>query len=109
MNSSLFVSLFPGCVTTQLTQSDEHHLIRFVQSSQAERECPCCNQKSNHVHSRYTRTLRDLPMSGFLPQAEGTLIIHATDARFDRQTLTYEYPNGLREQLLHPDHFVNSL
>jgi len=33
-------------------------------------------------------------------------IIHATDARFDRQSLTYMYPNGLREPLIRPDHFV---
>jgi hypothetical protein len=35
-------------------------------------------------------------------------IIHATDARCDRQSLTYEYPNGLRELLIRPDHFVNA-
>jgi HNH endonuclease len=35
-------------------------------------------------------------------------IIHATDAHFNRQSLTYEYPNGLREQLIRPDHFVNA-
>jgi len=35
-------------------------------------------------------------------------IIHATDARFDRQSLTYEYPNGLREPLILPDHFVKA-
>ena len=33
-------------------------------------------------------------------------IVHATDAHFNRQNLTYEYPNGLREQLILPDHFV---
>lgn len=32
-------------------------------------------------------------------------VIHATDARFNKATLTYEYPNGLRELLLLPDHF----
>lgn len=35
-------------------------------------------------------------------------IIHATDARFDLQSLTYEYPNGLREPLILPDHFVKA-
>ena len=35
-------------------------------------------------------------------------IIHATNARFDRQRLSYEYPNGLREPLIRPDHFVNA-
>lgn len=35
-------------------------------------------------------------------------VIHATDARFDRQSLTYKYPNGLREGLILPDHFSNA-
>ena len=34
--------------------------------------------------------------------------IHATNAHFDRQSLIYEYPNGLREPLIRPDHFVNA-
>jgi hypothetical protein len=32
-------------------------------------------------------------------------VIHASNARFDRQSLAYEYPNGLQEQLILPDHF----
>lgn len=35
-------------------------------------------------------------------------IIHATNARFNRQSLTYEYPNGLLEPLISTDHFVNA-
>jgi hypothetical protein len=35
-------------------------------------------------------------------------IIHATNAHFNHQTLAYEYPNGLHEQLIRPDHFVNA-
>jgi HNH endonuclease len=35
-------------------------------------------------------------------------IIHATEAQFNRQSLIYEYPNGLREALIRPDHFVNA-
>jgi hypothetical protein len=32
-------------------------------------------------------------------------IIHATNAQFNRHELAYDYPNGLRERLLLPDHF----
>lgn len=32
-------------------------------------------------------------------------IIHATDARFNEHELSYEYPNGLHERLILPDHF----
>jgi hypothetical protein len=34
--------------------------------------------------------------------------LDATDAHFNRQSLIYEYPNGLREALIRPDHFVNA-
>lgn len=33
-------------------------------------------------------------------------VIHATDAHFNRQSLTYEYPNGFREALVLPDHLL---
>jgi 5-methylcytosine-specific restriction endonuclease McrA len=33
-------------------------------------------------------------------------VIHATDAHFNDRTLTYEYPNGLREALVLPDHLL---
>lgn len=32
-------------------------------------------------------------------------IIHSTNARFDLNGLAYDYPNGLRERLILPDHF----
>jgi hypothetical protein len=35
-------------------------------------------------------------------------VIHAADAHFNRQSLTYEYANGLRERLVLPDHFVHA-
>jgi 5-methylcytosine-specific restriction endonuclease McrA len=35
-------------------------------------------------------------------------VIHATDAHFERQDLTYDYPNGLREKLVLPDHLIYS-
>jgi 5-methylcytosine-specific restriction endonuclease McrA len=35
-------------------------------------------------------------------------VIHATDANFDRHNLTYDYPNGLREKLVLPDHLIYS-
>lgn len=35
-------------------------------------------------------------------------VIHATNSHFNRQTLTYEYPNGLHERLILTDHFTNA-
>jgi 5-methylcytosine-specific restriction endonuclease McrA len=35
-------------------------------------------------------------------------IIHATNAEFDRPSLEYKYPNGLRERLILPDHLAKA-
>ncbi len=35
-------------------------------------------------------------------------IVHATNAEFNRPTLEYQYPNGLRERLLLPDHLSSA-
>jgi transposase len=32
--------------------------------------CPSCKQPASHVHSRYTRTLKDLPWSGIPVQLQ---------------------------------------
>ena len=34
-------------------------------------------------------------------------IVHTTEARFNRDALAYEYPNGLRERLVLPGHLAN--
>jgi transposase len=36
-----------------------------ISSTQAAARCPGCNAPARHVHSRYTRTLADLPWSGY--------------------------------------------
>ena len=35
-------------------------------------------------------------------------VIHATHANFDPTSTTYQYPNGLQERLILPDHLVNA-
>jgi HNH endonuclease len=35
-------------------------------------------------------------------------IIHETNAQFQREALTYQYPNGLREKLLNAEHLLNA-
>jgi transposase len=37
----------------------------FVSSTQAAARCPACHTPARHIHSRYTRTLADLPWSGY--------------------------------------------
>lgn len=45
--------------------SNNHQMTLNVSSTQAFAYCPVCNQPANHVHSRYERTLRDLPCVDF--------------------------------------------
>lgn len=50
----------------------EHHLTLNLTSTQAQARCPICGQPSHRVHSRYSRTLADLPCVSF----SLTLIVH---------------------------------
>jgi transposase len=40
-------------------------IILLISSTQAKAQCPGCNVSARHVHSHYTRTLADLPWSGY--------------------------------------------
>jgi transposase len=47
-------------------RDDTHAQITLlISSTQAAARCPGCNAPARHVHSRYTRTLADLPWSGY--------------------------------------------
>jgi len=51
----------PGTLTTRTPGSPSESLL----SNQAEPRCPACKTPARHVHSRYGRTLTDLPGSGY--------------------------------------------
>jgi len=80
--------------------------------------CQVCGQDfepTYGVHVAETHHAQYLSRGG--PDISGNIVvvcpnhhrvIHATDAHFDRQSLAYEYPNGLREQLTLSDHFVKA-
>jgi transposase len=46
---------------------DEAHaqITLLISSTQAEVRCPACDVLARHIHSHYTRTLADLPWSGY--------------------------------------------
>ena len=61
-------ALLPPSVFLQLEQVEQQGptLTLTVSSTQKARACPVCGQFSSSVHSRYERTLADLPVQGLL-------------------------------------------
>lgn len=59
----------PNTISLQLdawsVDEPQAHITLLVSSTQAKARCPGCNAPAQHVHSRYTRTLADLPWSGY--------------------------------------------
>lgn len=68
MNLSLFASLFPELVITQGITDDTYHLLLLAHASTTEGICPNCQQRTTHIHSRYERTLHDLPIGKLIVQ-----------------------------------------
>ena len=62
-----FVSaLLPPSLPLRLEEVEQQGptLILTVRSTEREKACPACGQHSRSVHSRYQRTLADLPVQG---------------------------------------------
>ena len=45
-------------------RADPNDIILFAKTSASTARCPACGKRSGRVHSRYTRTLADLPWQG---------------------------------------------
>jgi transposase len=64
-----FAHVLPKTTPLQLDawHIDEVHaqITLLISSTQAEARCPGCDVPARHVHSHYTRTLADLPWSGY--------------------------------------------
>lgn len=43
---------------------DDNNVFIELLSTQSHSYCPCCNKKSSRIHSKYNRTLMDLPLLG---------------------------------------------
>ena len=43
---------------------DDNNVFVELLSTQNHSYCPCCNKKSSRIHSKYNRTLMDLPLLG---------------------------------------------
>ena len=63
--------------------------------------------ESHHIH--YLRDGgRDVSQNIIVLCPNHHRIVHATQARFDAEALAYSYPNGLRENLILPDHLLRA-
>src|SRR3954466_2882348 len=56
--------LIPAGLLVQHVLPSPNHLVIVVSLDQASASCPSCAASSSHVHSRYERTLGDLPCQG---------------------------------------------
>ena len=63
MEGSVFLPLPEGLCITEISH-DETGLLIKVLSEQADACCPLCSQKSDAVHSRSQRRLKDVPSGG---------------------------------------------
>jgi len=65
-SGSLLLSLLPdpSCLTLEEIVHQRGVMVMMVCASAAGAMCPQCGTRSRHVHSRYFRTLRDLPCQG---------------------------------------------
>ncbi len=63
MEESAFLPLPEGMSIDHVHQS-ESQLTVIVISTSASAPCPGCGNFSEHVHSRYQRTVKDLPCGG---------------------------------------------
>jgi zinc-finger of transposase IS204/IS1001/IS1096/IS1165 len=57
-------SLIPAGLIVERTAEEEGVMVVSARAATDERACPLCEQSSRHVHSRYVRTVADLPCAG---------------------------------------------
>jgi len=64
--SPLPVSLLPdpSCLTLDEIVHQRGVIVMIISATAGGASCPRCGVRSSHVHSRYSRTLRDLPCHG---------------------------------------------
>jgi transposase len=65
MTTQLLQCLLPGCQLLRLEHeeidTEGHHITVNVSSTQTLVQCPVCTHPATRIHSRYERTLADLP------------------------------------------------
>jgi transposase len=54
----------PSCLKLEYSAADQQLITLVVKTTPARAHCPTCQSPSERVHSRYRRTLADLPWQG---------------------------------------------
>src|SRR5215470_6135964 len=54
----------PTCLHLRLLDASETAIKAVVTTTSEETECPVCHRRSARIHSRYVRTVADLPWMG---------------------------------------------
>ena len=57
-------SVIPGGLVVESVEEDEEVMVVSARSAAERRQCPRCGRSSGRVHSRYVRTIADLPCAG---------------------------------------------
>jgi len=64
MLTDLLLPAIPGLHFVEVQTADQT-ITLTLQATQPTALCPVCNEPSTHIHSRYTRTVADLPAAGY--------------------------------------------
>src|SRR5215469_17772029 len=54
----------PTCLHLRLLDASETTITAVVTTTSEEAECPLCHERSARIHSRYVRSVADLPWMG---------------------------------------------
>jgi len=94
----VLTSLFPAVVQLDTLAVTEETIHLVLRSADSEATCPSCGQLSRAIHSRYSRTLADLPWAGLPVRVTlHTRKFFCRNPRCQRSIFTERLP-----QLVHP-------
>ena len=60
----------PTCLHLRLLDASTTAITAVVTTTSEQAECPLCHRRSARIHSRYVRTIADLPWMGWAVQLE---------------------------------------
>ena len=83
-------SVIPGALVVESVEEDEGVMVVSARSAAERRQCPRCGRSSGRVHSRYVRTIADLPCAGRKVRLRLTARRFVCEATFCQQRIFAE-------------------